>query len=142
MVRWVCAAHDRHRVYVKARRFTKNGGIAICDRYVLPQIQLMDGPNISQARMGAKMNWLGKALQNAESKPYEKIKQPDLLLVLRVDPEIAVQRKTDEREQHVRPRSQEIWEADWTGTTAQVVDAGQSAAAVLNELRAHVWRRI
>lgn len=141
MFRWVCAAHDRHRVYVKARRFTRSGGIAITDRYVLPQIQLMDGPNIAHA-VGEKTNWLVKALQKAESKPYEKIKQPDLLLVLRVNPEIAVQRKTDEREQHVRPRSQEIWETDWTGTPARVVDAGQSPAEVLNELRAQVWRRI
>ncbi len=142
MLRWVCAAHDRHRVYVKARRFTRLGGIAICDRFVLPQIQLMDGPNIAHAMVGEKTNWLHKTLANAESKPYEKIKQPDLLLVLRVNPEIAVQRKTDEREQHVRPRSQEIWETDWTGTSARVVDAGQSPAEVLNELRAQVWRRI
>jgi thymidylate kinase len=142
MFRWVCAARDRHRVYAKARRLTQNGGIAICDRYVLPQIQLMDGPNIVHTMVGEKSNWLHQALQNAESKPYGKIMEPDVLLVLRVHPEIAVARKTDEHEHHVRPRSQEIWEADWTGTPAHVIDAGKSAAEVLNELRAHVWQQI
>lgn len=142
MFRWVCAARDRHRVYRKARRFANKGGIAICDRYVVPRISLMDGPNIAQTLKGTELTWLSKLLLKAENRRYEQITQPDLLLILRVDPEIAVRRKTDEKEQHVRPRSQEIWETDWSGTRARVIDAGQSAAGVLANLRAQIWQQI
>ncbi|HKO98096.1 MAG TPA: hypothetical protein VJU86_13955 [Pyrinomonadaceae bacterium] len=142
MVRWVCAARDRHRIYLKARHFVARGGIAICDRYLVRGISLMDGPNIEETMRGAKLNVLSKALKDAETKRYQLIQEPDLLLILRVDPEIAVRRKTDEREQHVRPRSQEIWEKDWSNTRAHVIDAGKSAAEVLADLRTKVWRHI
>ncbi len=142
LVRWVCAARDRHRVYLKARRFADNGGVAISDRFLVHGIALMDGPNIERTLDGTELTWLSKALMKAENKRYQEIMQPDLLLVLRVDPEIAVRRKTDEREDHVRTRSHEIWETDWTGTRAQLVDASQSAADVLDELRSQIWRQI
>jgi thymidylate kinase len=142
MVRWVCAARDRYRIYLKARRFTSNGGIAICDRYLVPGISLMDGPNIAQSLVGTQLNWFSKALLKAEQKHYQLINPPDLLLVLRVDPEIAVRRKTDEQEQHVRTRSEEIWRADWSNTGAQLVDASQPPAAVLADLRDRIWQQV
>ncbi|HYJ85238.1 MAG TPA: hypothetical protein VEW46_04220 [Pyrinomonadaceae bacterium] len=142
LVRWVCAARDRHRVYLKARRFANRGGIAICDRYLLPKIFLMDGPNIAQSLDCRELTWFSKALLKAENKYYGQIMQPDLLLILRVDPEIAVRRKTDENEHHVRTRSQEIWQTDWSDARACLVDAGQTPAKVLAELRALIWQQI
>lgn len=142
MVRWVCAGRDRHRIYLKARRFANNGGIAVCDRYVVPGIFLMEGPNIARTLEGTQLTRLGKALLKAENKYYQQIMQPDLLLVLRVDPDTAVRRKTDEKEHHVRTRSQEIWQHDWSNTRAHLVDASQPAAGVLAELRAHIWQQI
>lgn len=142
MVRWVCAGRDRHRVYLKARRFANNGGIAICDRYVVPGIFLMDGPNIGRTLEGTHLTWLSRALLNAEQKHYQQIVQPDLMLVLRVDPETAVRRKTDEQEHHVRTRSQEIWQHDWSDTRAHVVDASQPPEGVLADLRDRIWQQI
>ncbi|MCA1605182.1 MAG: hypothetical protein LC775_06860, partial [Acidobacteria bacterium] len=142
MARWVCAARDRHRVYLKARRFANNGGIAICDRYLVPGIFLMDGPNIAQNLEGTRLTWLDKAFLNAENKHYQRIMQPDLLLVLRVDPEIAVRRKTDELEQHVRTRSQEIWQTDWSDTGAHLIDASQPPEKVLADLRDRIWQQV
>jgi thymidylate kinase len=142
LTRWVCAARDRRRVYFKARRFANNGGIAVCDRYVVPGIHLMDGPNIERTLEGTKLTWLSKVLLEAENKYYRQITPPDLMLVLRLDPEIAVSRKTDEQEQHVRTRSQEIWETEWSGTRAQLVDASQSPTGVLADLRSRIWQQI
>jgi thymidylate kinase len=142
LVRWVCAARDRHRVYLKARRFADNGGVAICDRFLVDGIALMDGPNIGRTLADTELTWLSRALMKAENKRYQQIMQPDLLLVLRVDPEIAVRRKTDEKEDHVRTRSHEIWETDWTGTQAHLIDASQPVASVLAEIRAQVWQQI
>jgi thymidylate kinase len=142
LVRWVCAARDRHRIYLKARRFANKGGIAICDRYLVPSILLMDGPNIAQTLDGTELTWFSKALLKAENKYYRQIMQPDLLLILRLDPEIAVRRKTDENEDHVRTRSQEIWQTDWSDTRAHLVDAGQTPAKVLADLRSLIWQQI
>jgi thymidylate kinase len=68
--------------------------------------------------------------------------QPDLLLILRVDPEIAVRRKSDENEDHVRTRSQEVWQTDWSDMRAYLVDAGQTPAKVLADLRSLIWQQI
>jgi thymidylate kinase len=65
-----------------------------------------------------------------------------LLIVLRVDPEIAVARKTSESEQHVRLRSGELWEQDWEGTNACVIDAGQPAADVIAQLQSIIWANL
>lgn len=142
MLRWVCAARDRYRVYSKAHRFTLNGGIAICDRYLVPGINLMDGPNIARDLGETRLNWFSKALLNAEQKHYQRITEPDLLLVLRVDPEIAVRRKTDEQPEHIRTRSEEIWRADWSNAVAQTIDASQSPAAVLADLQDRIWQQL
>jgi thymidylate kinase len=142
MFRWVLAARDRQRVYVKARRFATNGGIAICDRYVVPELLLMDGPNIARSVALKRSNPLIRFLLNAEMKYYRHILPPDLLIVLRVDPDIAVQRKTSEHESHVRTRSQELWEVDWRETRAHVVDAGQPVEDITAQVRSLVWASI
>ena len=139
LLRWVSAGRDRRRLYMKARRFAINGGVALCDRYPVPQLQLMDGPNIARTVPPQQRNQLIKFLMKLENNYYRQIMPPDLLLVLRVNPDIAVQRKTTEIEQHVRTRSTELWTQDWTGTNAYVIDAGQPAATVMTEAQAIIW---
>jgi hypothetical protein len=56
-----------------------------------------------------------------------------------VEPEIAVRRKTDEPADYVRARSRIIWETDWTGTGARLVDAGRTLPEVLIDLKALLW---
>lgn len=142
LLRWVSAGRDRRRLYMKARRFATNGGVALCDRYPVPQLQLMDGPNIARTIPPQRRNQLIKFLMKLENNYYRQIMPPDLLIVLRVDPDIAVQRKTTEIEQHVRTRSTELWKQDWTGTDAFVIDAGQPSATVMTEAQAIIWSKL
>jgi thymidylate kinase len=142
LLRWVCAARDRYRLYSKLRRFAGAGGIAICDRYLVPQISLMDGPNIARSVEASRMNRLVRLMLRAETSYYSRIMPADLLVVLRVEPEIAVRRKTDEDESHVRTRSRELWEIDWSDTRARVVDAGQPVGEVVARLRSLVWSEL
>lgn len=142
LFRWVCAGRDRSRLYAKARRFATNGGIAICDRYPIPQLQLMDGPNIARIVPPSRMNWLVKRLIKAETGYYRQIMPPDTLIVLRLDPEEAVRRKTNESKVHVLTRSSELWEIDWSGSRAHVIDAGQSIEEVRAELQSLVWKSL
>lgn len=155
LLREVCTARDRYWIYVKARRFAAKGGLVILDRFPHPQIQIMDGPRtkrfISQLMDGPqaerfmsphRASRLAKVLVKLEESYYDQIVAPELLVVLRVDPEIAVQRKTDEDATFVRERSTEIWELNWEDTDAHVINGGKSKTDVLTELKALVWSEL
>ena len=142
LLRSVCIAHDRYRLYVKARRFATNGGLVICDRYPTPQVKSMDGPNISRLVGGADRNRITEFLLKAEASYYRQIMPPDLLIVLKVDPQIAVQRKTDEPAEYVRARSLEVWELDLSETRAHILDASRRKSEVLTDLRSLVWSEL
>lgn len=155
LLREVCRARDRYWIYVKARRFAANGGLVVLDRFPLPQIRLMDGPLAAQfvsqlasspqaerfmsPHQGSRLT---KLLVKLEESYYNRIVLPELLIVFLVDPEIAVQRKTDEDATTVRERSTEIWELNWEHTDAHIIDASKSKADVLSELKALVWSEL
>jgi hypothetical protein len=65
-----------------------------------------------------------------------------LLLILKVKPEIAVQRKKEESEAAVRARSTEVWELDWSGKSAFVVDASLPHAEVIARAKALLWSHL
>lgn len=137
----VLTARDRHRLYVRARRVAANGGIVVCDRYPLAHLRSMDGPRTDWVRGLPGLGRLGAALVEREARYYSDFARPDVLAALRVDPEVAVLRKTDEEEHYVRRRSTEVWHASWDDSTV-IVDAAQPAAAVLRELQTAVWERL
>jgi thymidylate kinase len=83
-----------------------------------------------------------KVLIRLEEKYYRQIMLPDVLTVLRVDPEEAVQRKTDESAASVRARTTQVWTLNWEETPAYVIDASQSKAKVQSEMRALIWSRL
>jgi thymidylate kinase len=152
LLREVCRARDRYWTYRRAQRFAVNGGLVILDRYPLPQIQLMDGPQterfISQLMERPQSEQflsphqasrLAKGLVKLEESYYNQFVVPELLIVLRVDPEIAVERKTDEESTSVRERSTEIWELNWEQSDAHVIDASKSKSDVLAEIKALIW---
>jgi thymidylate kinase len=139
----VLTARDRSRTYRRARRLASNGEIVICDRYPLPQVSGMDGAVTARAKDPARLGGLAKYMAAREKGYYERITYPDILIVLRVDPDIAVQRKAGvEPESTVRPRSQEIWQLDWADTPAIVVDAAASQDEVLAEIKSLIWSRL
>lgn len=137
----VLTARDRHRLYMRSRRVAANGGIVVCDRYPLPELQTMDGPRTTWARGLPGLTRVGASLVELEARYYSVFTRPDVLAVLRVDPEVAVLRKTDEEEHYVRRRSTEVWNVTWDDTTVRI-DAGRPAAEVLASLRAAVWERL
>jgi len=139
----VLTARDRFRTYRRARRLASNGSVVICDRYPLPQVSLMDGA--VTARMKDPSRWGGwaRSMAAVERSYYDRIAGPDLLIVLRLDPDTAVERKRGvEPESSVRPRSEEIWRMDWRGSQAVVVDAASPKDQVLSEIRSVIWSRL
>lgn len=155
LLREACRARDRYWTYIKARRSAANGKLVLVDRFPLAQIKLMDGPQakrfLDQLGNGVHAEGLLRPKQNSrlvksiirqEEIYYHQIVLPELLMVLRVNPEIAVQRKIDEDPNSVRMRSTEIWEVNWDNTTAYVIDGSKSREEVLDELKALIWSKL
>lgn len=155
LIREACLARDRYNSYRRARRITDRGGVALIDRFPLVHKIRMDGPQaerfvgLLEARShdGQFMrptisSRLTSFLIKLEARYYKRIMPPDLLIVLRVDPEIAVQRKTDEDATSVRERSTQIWQANWQETNAYVVDSSQPLDIVLRDLKSYIWAKL
>lgn len=138
LLRYLCTARDCFGLYQRVRRFTAGGGIAICDRYPISQLRTHVGPSIP-ALLPSRPTRLARLIRSAEVSYYERILPPDALFVLRLDPDVAVQRKPDEPAEYVRTRGRVVWETDWTTTTAQVVDVNRPLDEVMEELRSLVW---
>jgi thymidylate kinase len=138
----VLTARDRYRAYRRARRAASNGAIVVCDRFPLDQIRLMDGAVSAGMQDPARWGSLVRFLAEREQRYYARIAQPDVLVVLRVDPDVAVERRREAPEDLLRRRSEEIWAIDWSATPAIVVDAGRPKDEVLARVRAEVWSRL
>jgi thymidylate kinase len=156
LLRELARARDRYWTYVRARRIAAKGGLVVLDRFPVPEIKLMDGPQAErfidelEARTREKRlimsprrtSALARFLVRREKSYYEQIVTPELLLVLRVDPEIALQRRTDEPAEMVRERSTEVREIDWNRTEAHIIDANKPKDDVLAEIKSYVWSQL
>ncbi|NNE97699.1 MAG: hypothetical protein HKN25_01630 [Pyrinomonadaceae bacterium] len=130
-LRWLCTARDRYRLYKRIRRDAANGLIVICDRYPIPNLNLMDAPKIPDET--------GGRLVRIEKRFYRNILPPEQLFVLRVEPNTAVDRKPDEPSPYVFRRSKELWKIDWRDSNACLIDANRPLDSVLSDLRNRVW---
>jgi hypothetical protein len=138
LLRHVCTARDRYRLYEKVRRFAAAGGVAVCERYPIPQNRLLVGPCIPEL-VGSAPTGIARLLRDIEVSYYETMLRPDALFVLRLHPDLAVLRKPDEPADYVRARGQVVWDTDWSGTGAQVIDASRSFPEVLSDLKTRLW---
>ena len=138
MVWHVLIARDRYLAHRRARRAVMSGAVVVCDRYPITGIRLMDGPRTADVP-GLARRPLARALARAELRYYQRILPPDLLIVLRVDPQVAAARRVDDREDFVLHRAGEVYEHDWSDTGAVVIDAAQPIDAVWGQIRGTVW---
>jgi len=120
----VLTARDRLREYHALRRVADAGGVVVCDGWPLTQLHLTDGSRVSWVLDGAgSQSRLVRRLVEAERRSYAHIALPDVLVVLRIDPEAAV-------------------DTDWSTTPAVVIDATQPPERVLADIRAAIWERL
>jgi thymidylate kinase len=138
LIRYVCMARDRFRLYRRVHRFAAWGGVAICERYPVEQNRFLVGPCIP-GLLRDKPDRLRAWLQLKEASYYDRMLGPDAICVLRLDPELAVARKPEEPADYVRARGRVIWETDWKGTGAHLIDASQPLADVVLRLKSVVW---
>ena len=137
----VALARDRSRAFRSVRRIATNGGLVLCDRFPLPQLTLMDARRVERAIGPSGSTRLAARLAALEDRYYRAM-SPDVLIVLRVDPEIAVARKPEEAPDFIRARWREIWDVDWATVPAHVVDASRPQEEVVAQLKSLVWSEI
>ena len=142
VLRHVCNARDRHRLSLDIHRFAEAGGVALCERYPIPQHPLLDGPRLPELVSTAPSRRLATLLRDAEGRYYRQLPPPDRVIVLLVDPDLAVRRKPLEPVDHVRQRAGAVWDTDWAGTRAHVVDAGRPLPEVLAALKSTIWAEL
>ena len=135
-------ARDRYLAYRRIRRIAVNGDLVVCDRFPLPQLSTMDAPRVERVRNPERWARLTRRLLALERRYYDAIAAPDVAIVLRVDPEVAVARKPEEDPDFVRARWRDIWETDWATVPAHVVDASRPQEEVLAAVRSVVWSEI
>jgi thymidylate kinase len=74
-----------------------------------------------------------------ERRCYAQILEPDVVMVLRVDPAVAVARRPEDDPVFVRTRNEEIWSGDWTRGRVTVLDASRPQDEVLAEALRVAW---
>lgn len=142
LARCVCTARDRYRLYRRVTRFATDGGIAVCERYPVPEEHVLVGPSWVQDRAMAASGRLAARLRRIEAGYYDRIAMPDLIVILRVDPATAVRRKPDEPEPYVRARARSVQNTDWTRRGGHLVDAERPLRDVMRTIREYIWEAL
>jgi thymidylate kinase len=142
LLRAGCTARDRFHLYRRARRFATAGGIAICERYPTREGWALAGPSEVQGFAMDAQSHFATRLRNWERRYYDRITAPDVTFLLRVDPETAVNRKTNEPAEYVRARARLTWDTDWSRSGAQIIDAAQPLPQVVATLKNDLWRQL
>jgi thymidylate kinase len=139
----VLTARDRYRAYVRARHAAAEGVLVICDRFPLPEVMQTDSAVSSRMSLADDAGRTARALAAVEQHYYRQLLAPDVLVVLRVNPEVAVERKRGvEPEDYVRRRADEVWNIGWTDSSAVVIDADQPQEKVLADVKRDLWSRL
>jgi thymidylate kinase len=139
----VLTARDRYRAYVRVRRAAARGKLVVCDRFPLPDVMCTDAAVSTRLELQRSASRSVRWLAALERRYYRQVLEPDVLVVLRVDPQVAVERKRGlEREEFVRPRAEEVWNVDWTETGAVVLDANRRPEQVLADVKHAIWSRL
>ena len=105
----------------------------------MPQNWELAGPRLGAFAARLQRTVIGRWLLGTERRYYQHILAPDVLVVLQIDPEAAVQRKTTEPAEYVRTRNRIVRSADWSGSGARFVDAGRPLAQVVEDLKVLIW---
>ena len=89
----------------------------------------MDCPRVHTLANG-KYKWLSRI----EKKQYKSINGVDLLFVMKLNPEIALQRRPNDNPDELRMRSGQIWNNNWIAPYAIEIDTGKNNPEEVQEI--------
>lgn len=128
-------AIDRKRAYSRAEKLREKGIVVILDRIPLKGITAMDCPHIDSKKF--------PRLAKFERKKYKSIKGVGLLFVMKLNPEIALQRRPEDDPETLRIRSGQIWNGVWEYPYQIVIDTGElDFFQVEQRIMKEAWRNM
>lgn len=142
LMRYVCTARDRMRLQQRVQRRATMGGLVLCERYPMRENHALAGPSLAQGEALAARTRFAATLRRCELDYYSRMAAPDLVVVLRVEPDTAVWRKPEEPAAYVHRRASIVWATEWPERHAILVDADQPLPHVLRELRSRIWEAL
>jgi thymidylate kinase len=145
-VRYLAEARDRADRAREGRRLAANGTLVLFDRYPLPWVRLanrpVDGPRI--AELGLDRGGVLGMLRRREEATYAAMPAPDLVILLAVQPDVALARKGNQDHDAVVAKAQAVLAAA-TRAPANgilVIDAGEPLEKVVGQVEAAIWQRL
>jgi thymidylate kinase len=143
LLQHVLIARDRSLAVRDAGRAAADGVIVVADRFPISSVASMDAPIAPRILGGRAQNPFARLLAAIERRAYARVGRPDILIVLTVDPDVAVDRKRGvDDEAVVRQRAEEIAAIDWSAASAIVIDAGAGRDDVMRAIRSSIWERL
>ena len=131
-------AIERKQAFMKAQKIKTQGGIVILDRIPLKEVNRMDAPKIAR-ELGRLYSWFS----NLEKKLHESIAGVDQLIVLKLDPQIAIQRRPEDDADELLIRSGQIWNADFSKRkNTTVINTDNSFKHVEDRVLKSVWKTL
>ena len=132
---YLSIAHDRYRSFKIALKLKNKGCIVLLDRFPIKGIDKMDCPRIHQ-NFPNKFNYLSRLEKNY----HEKINYYDKIFVLKLNPEIAIQRRPEDNANELRLRSEQVWEKNFSDYhNSIVINTEDSFKTVERKLLKEVW---
>lgn len=130
---------ERLEAFKRAKRVRDNGGIVILDRFPIDGITAMDSPRVER-EFGEKYRLLAKV----EEYIYKKISgRIDRLIVLKLNPKIALTRRPDDNRDELLIRSSQIWNFDFSNIeNSIVINTENSFEYVEGRVLKSVWESI
>jgi thymidylate kinase len=137
-INYLGVAVERSGAFKKALKIRAKGGVVILDRLPTEGITRMDCPRIHTIENN-KYSWLA----GLEKKIYAGISGVDEIIVLKLDPKIAIQRRPEDDADELLVRSGQIWDKDFSKTiNATVIDTNNSFDFVEERILNVVWESI
>ena len=132
---YVSLALNRRATYKKAIKLKNKGHIVLLDRFSIKNLKTMDCPRIK----GIYPNRF-KYLSRLEIKCHDSINKADCVIVLKLDPQIAIKRRPEDEPEELRRRSGSIWNFDFSNMDKFIqIDSSQSISKVEKDIFKVIW---
>lgn len=132
---YLAIAYGRYREFLKALKIKEQGGIVILDRIPIAGITSMDAPRIHTIA-----NNRFKYFSSIEKHMHNMIADVDKLIVLKLNPNIALLRRPEDDPDELLIRSGQIWEKDFSMMdNAYVINTENSFDYVEHEILKIIW---
>jgi thymidylate kinase len=146
----VVSAWDRRCLLIKARRFSANGDLVICDRFPSERVGAMDSPRLTRnPNSGGIRISIYNYFARLEERLYRQIPPPDLILQLKVSLETAKKRNQDrikrgkETDEYLESRHRQNKNWKISGKTIICdINTDQPLAETIYQVKKTIWDKL